>query len=411
MNEKKIIQEEAVKLFKKSNNLILEWATGCGKSKATIDIIKTLNKKSKILLVIAELAHRKNWIEEFKKWGMEDFLKNNVEMTTYASLHKYVDTTYNLVILDEGHHINTELKLGLLQQINFDKLLLLSATISNEHKEVMDTLFGEFSIHSISLTEAIDKKILPNPKLYIVKLQLDNTELSEEIIFTRGNASKRKKVTCYYPQRWTFMKDKFKYKDLELTIKCSQKQKYEYIEDQYNYFMKRAIRNGSVINKNTWLKKGLDRKNYLGSIKTDKVIILLNKLKEVDYKYLCFASSIEQAEILGGKNTIHSENKNTESNIAKFQKNKIRNLTAVNMLQQGMNIEGIEVGVIVQLDGVERPFIQKFGRTLRADYPIQFIFIVEGTKDEDYLLNVVNNTPEECITLLEDINSININKL
>ena len=81
MNKREIIQKKAVDLFKNNSKLVLEWATGCGKSKATIDIIKTLNSKSKILLVVSEIAHKTTWLDEFKKWK----LSHKVILTTYAS--------------------------------------------------------------------------------------------------------------------------------------------------------------------------------------------------------------------------------------------------------------------------------------------------------------------------------------
>jgi superfamily II DNA or RNA helicase len=67
------------------------------------------------------------------------------------------------------------------------------------------------------------------------------------------------------------------------------------------------------------------------------------------------------------------------------------------MLQEGVNLTGIEAGVIIQLDGEERAFIQKFGRTLRADSPEQYIIYFRATRDEEYLQNALESIDKNYI--------------
>ena len=73
------------------------------------------------------------------------------------------------------------------------------------------------------------------------------------------------------------------------------------------------------------------------------------------------------------------------------------------MLQEGQNLTGIEAGVIVQLDGQERAFVQKFGRSLRATDPVQFIFYYKDTKDTKYLENVLKGIDEEYIIEIDNL--------
>lgn len=67
------------------------------------------------------------------------------------------------------------------------------------------------------------------------------------------------------------------------------------------------------------------------------------------------------------------------------------------MLQEGMNLTDIQVGIIIQLDGEERAFIQKFGRALRAESPEQYIIYYKGTRDEEYLKNAIENIDAKYI--------------
>ena len=73
------------------------------------------------------------------------------------------------------------------------------------------------------------------------------------------------------------------------------------------------------------------------------------------------------------------------------------------MLQEGQNLNDIKAGVIIQLDGKERAFIQKFGRILRSDSPQQFIFYYKNTKDVDYLNNIIEDIDSNYITEINNL--------
>ena len=85
--------------------------------------------------------------------------------------------------------------------------------------------------------------------------------------------------------------------------------------------------------------------------------------------------------------------------IDSFNEKKIQRLYAVGMATEGLNLKDIEVGVIVQLDGKERLFVQKFGRSLRAEDPVAYIFYYKDTQDEIYLKNALENIDNKFITI------------
>ena len=93
--------------------------------------------------------------------------------------------------------------------------------------------------------------------------------------------------------------------------------------------------------------------------------------------------------------------------IANFNDKKINSLFAVGMANEGMNLNDIQIGIIIQLDGNERSFIQKYGRAMRADNPVQYIFYYKDTQDEIYLKNALENIDSKFIVNL-DINQITI---
>jgi superfamily II DNA or RNA helicase len=77
--------------------------------------------------------------------------------------------------------------------------------------------------------------------------------------------------------------------------------------------------------------------------------------------------------------------------INSFNSKRINNIYAVGMITEGMNLTDIQVGIITQLDGKERLFIQKFGRAMRAEDPVAFIFYYKNTQDENYLKKALEN--------------------
>lgn len=367
----------------------LEFATGVGKSKIALDIINHLKQPSfKALIVIAELAHLDNWEKEKIKWKY-DKLTPNIEYVTYASLKKHRSYSYDLIILDEAHHIGSDIRLDIITEIKFNKLLLLSATLGNELKlnltQLLKTPIVSFKI---SLQEAIDWKLLPVPNIYIIPLTLDPLNTKETIVETWGKANSRKHFKCSYKDRWTYLKNKKQYPNVHLEISCTEQQKYNYLDNKFNYYKSLFFKTRNERTKNAWLQIGSLRKRFLGELKTSYTKKLISQLQ--NKRFICFCSSINQADILGGEDhSIHSKKDNSAEIIENFNSKKINQLYAVGMLKEGQNLTDIDVGIIVQLDGIERAFIQKFGRSLRAENPIQYILYFKNTKDEEYLKNIL----------------------
>ncbi len=405
------IQLKAVQLIAEENRVALQWCTGLGKSKAAIDIINYLSDKEfkqeeeplNVLLVVAEVAHKSNWDKEFEKWGIKT---DYITTECYASMKKYKDTWWDLIIFDEAHHLGSDLRLDILSTIKATNILLLSATLPDQTMVSISSIFGEFAISKITLKQAIAWGILPEPKVYLIPLTLNNNDYTETIIEEWGKKPQRVTYKCKLHERWEYLKNKHKYPNVTLEIQCTQQQKYDYLSSQYDYWKSQFFRTRQEHTKNKWLQSGSKRKRFLGEVKTDHVKILLDKIWS--RRFICFCTSIEQCEILGKENAIHSIKKDSLDIIDSFNNKEIDNLFAVGMLQEGQNLTDIEVGVIVQLDGQERAFIQKFGRSLRANDPIQFIFYYENTRDTEYLDNIIQDIKSEYITVVDNLLELEI---
>ena len=380
----------------KSNNIAIQAGTGIGKSKLALELLYELSTRQlgtlKVLIVVAERAHIGNWHAEMIKWNLSF---GSAIIICYASLKKYVDTEWDAIIFDEAHHLGSDLRLDIFSTLKAKNMIFLSATLKDSLLWELSQYCGHIESVKMGLQEAFNSNILPEPKIRLISLTLDNKNYTETVIQERGYKSKRKCITCNYPDRWKYLKNKREYSNLTLTIRCTQQQKYDFLSEQFIYYKNQYMRTRNEAIKNKWLQYGSKRKMYLGLLKTDYVKDVLETVK--DKRFICFCTNIEQAEALGGKNAIHSKMKNPLEIIDKFNNKEIDNLFAVGMLKEGMNLNDIQVGIIVQLDGQEISFIQKFGRTLRAESPIQYIIYYRGTRDEEYLNKALESINKDYI--------------
>lgn len=390
---------QAVKLFEKHTSVALLWATGVGKSAAAIKMANKYLEKihcGKVLLVVAEVAHKENWQKEFEKWGM---INATLTIECYASLHKYRNTNWDLIIFDEAHHLGSDLRLEVLSSMRSGKNILLSATLDRGMLNELENILGYIAPHKISLQDAIDFNILPGPHIHLIPLTLDNVKTDQWIIEEWGDESKRVPIYTDLRDKWKYLRNKKQYPNIKLCMRCTALQKYNYLTEQTEYWKKKYMSCRQEYMKNKWMQIGIQRKRFLGEVKTHIVKRLIEKLK--DKRYICFCASVAQAEYLGKENAIHSKVKKTQSIIDAFNEKKIDNLYAVGMLQEGQNLVDIEAGIIIQLDGSERPFIQKFGRSLRASDPHQYIFYYKNTRDEEYLNNILEDFNSDYINVLD----------
>lgn len=362
------LREKTLNTFKSNNNIALQWATSVGKSRMAIDMInyysENINSHSltTVLLVVAEIAHKDNWYKEFNKWNL-NFLEVSIVVECYASLKNYTNKQFDIIVLDEAHHIGSDIRLDILSTLKANKFILLSATLKSALMDNMEQLIGKIKSSKISLQEAIDNNWIVEPKIFTVPLRLDTKLHSQEIIEEWGKKDKRIIIRCDYSNRWTYLREKKgKYPNATLIISCTQFQKYLYLTEQLEWYKKKFFSCRNEVFKNKWLQLGSQRKRFLGECKTEYIKSFLDTIK--DKRYICFCASIEQANYLGNNNAIHSEIPNRLDILNSFNNKEINNLFAVGMLQEGVNLNDIEVGVIVQLDGQERTFIQKFGKQI-----------------------------------------------
>jgi len=246
--ERNKIQEKVRILSRKYPYLALLFATRTGKTIAALKVIDEHGGSWNI--VVAERQHMDQWKKEIIYFGMEKYLKH-INIFCYASLHKYLDTNIAVNwIFDEAHHMFTNRRWKMITSQLIPRALFLSPKLNEEEHSQLNTFFHPLKVLSLSLNTAIKKNIIATPIIYLIPLTLNNTRLSQAFKLKTGNNKKRVVFN-----RIAF-KDRFKYlgkyKNLNLSIICTEQQKYDLIMNQLDY--KKEVH---AKHKTTWTKLSL----------------------------------------------------------------------------------------------------------------------------------------------------------
>lgn len=341
---------------------IIAMCTGGGKTKIGIDEVADCDSKDgKILWIVPfEKLRDKTIEEEFLKWAP------NVEMPDiicYASMKNIMDEDYQLVILDEGHHM-TEERANFFYQNEVRRIIALTAT--PPHEEEKKQIFNNLQlkvVYELSLDEGVAKGVVSPYHIVIHTVPMYKGE-NKTIKINTGKSS----------------------------YVVSEEYAYENISKKID----NIFRSGRNVPKFLYIQRAQLIYNFAS--KTHYAENLLNALSLYsDKRRLVFCGSIKQAEYLCDY-TYHSKTNDVDFN--KFCEGEINELGVVNAVNEGQNFQGLDEAVIVQLNSNPRHIIQRIGRLVRyrpGHTATIHILVSEGTKDETWAQKA-----------LENINSSNI---
>jgi len=353
------LQDQAVKLLENNQKLICQWATGTGKSSIAIKFLKG-HPTFRCLIVVPETNNIQNWRDEFRKFDVTD---DKVEIICYASIHKYTGTSWNLIVYDEMPHIDTEKRVAACKSVAARYVLALGAVIDDDERYSLESVYGRFETSVVSLRKAMALGILPSPTVNVIHMRLDAYTM-DRIVNGR---------------------------------RCSAKDAYDHIQAKVTKAVSDYNANSNNFNKQRMLRAGNERKRFLGALKEDAMSDICQRLKDGCKRFLCFCSSIKQAESLGGQLAFTSKTPTSLKLLDKFNNKEINSLYVVGKLIEGQNLKDIDCGVIGQLGGTQRITVQEIGRILRSDNPVIYIPVFDETKDDSFLYTLTSSIPEECI--------------
>lgn len=391
------ILKEILKL--KGSNWLLELATGTGKSRMALEKLKRVYihdgapDNYSLLIVVPRNVHKKNWEEEIKKWWPHCTL--NITYTTYVSFPKYKGN-WNICIFDEVHHLSERCREALCD-FEIKHSVLCSATVNKSLKDELNEVFDKLVFYKRDLRDVIDNNILPDPKVFLIPIELNTLDCTESIWKNKNKSGKL--IECSWNERWKYIKQT----TYPVRICCTERQFITDLDNQIDYWKKRYLRSNSLMCKNKWLKLCSERLKWLSDKKTQYIHNILNYLQ--DYRTLTFCNNIKQTEEFG-KYCINSKNTESEANILKFNNGEINHITACNMLNEGMNLINCQVGIYANLNSSEIIIKQRMGRILRHNKPILIVPYYKNTREEELVNKMISNYNKELIKTITTIKDL-----
>lgn len=352
---REILNREILDYSLGQRNILLELPTGSGKTGMALSIIKMYGSAGdRGLVLVPEIPLIDNFKEDAKKLGYGGIVEG-WDIACYASASKYVGREYDWVILDECHRSKSDLRVAHLQDIYTKRRIALSATIDKEVEEALENI-AEFAKFSVSLQEAFDRGLIPEPEIRVCYVDLDNEVKRNEYMFGK------KKVLL------------------------TDQEYYNTLCKNITYWKERYEHEGKKYQKLKMLGVGGDRKRFLALCKTQKTLELLEEVK--GERTIVFTGSVHQSEIIQDDySKVVSSKHNKKSNqltIQDFNDGKFDTIIAKDMLKEGMNLKNCRYGIIVQLGNKERDAVQQIGRILRHDDPVVYVILVRDTVDDRF---------------------------
>lgn len=360
--------------------LILELITGMGKTKVAIDLINHVcdrvfrneGEPTTILILVAKTVHKQTWKDEIEKWG--GIKSDYITIECYESLKNYENSYFDVVVADEMQHLS-EARLEVLETIHINESFIgLSATIK---RDMRDYFIHNYNAEVIKcgLREAVEDEVLPEPTVYLLPLSLDTANYT------------------------------YKVKKFGRDIITTQKGYYDSVSSLIEWYKNKYFNSRNERIKNLWLSTAGKRLKWCAEQKEALVLSLLDKFK--NYKTLTFCSSIEQSERLG-KYNITSKNRASVKNLEMFNLNKIKHITACNILNEGVNLTNCRIGIFCNLNSSEIVVKQRVGRILRHKSPTIIIPYFKDTREEELVEKMIEEYSKDSIINVNSINDIKL---
>ena len=351
-----LVQHQALKeamQFKRSG---LQLATGAGKTKVGLDYISVLPDTHKVLVVAPKIDIFKSWIDDAKKFEVEELLER-ITFSTYLSITKHDPEEYDIIILDEAHSLKATALPFLIKYRG--RILGLTGTppkyLTSEKGQLM---MEYYPIKYVFKTDkAVENEILNDYHIFVHYLDLNKTK------------------TMQTKQGWM----------------TSERAQYDWITREID---------GAI--GNSLMFKTIQRINFLKQFNT-KEHYAKNLLEQLDKteKVIIFANTIDQAERLC-KHSHHSKNKN--SPLEAFKTGQITRLSCVEQLSEGVNIPNLKNAIILHsYSGSSPKAQQKFGRMLRLptdQTATVHILCYRNTVDEKWVSDNLKNYDQNKITYI-----------
>ena len=151
---------------------ILHLCPRFGKIYCSINILSTYPSDANVLIAYPDSEIKKSWQSDFKK---RKYKNKNIVYVTHLSLHKHIETKFDLVIIDEIHLLSDAQieACRKLFEINF-RILGLTGTLSYWTERKLEEELDLHVIGNYPIALGIKEKVIVDYEINIVKVNLDD---------------------------------------------------------------------------------------------------------------------------------------------------------------------------------------------------------------------------------------------
>lgn len=313
------IVQKALEFYKDNRFGYIDGAMRLGKIFITLKILGNSITIPRILIAYPDNRIRESWEEECKKWGYENLCP---EYTNFSSLHKYKDSSWDFLIVDEFHSCSM-LERDYCHQIMTNskdtKVLGLSGTVSNDTKR----LWGLKEIAKYTTNEGIAAGILADYRVTVHFVDLDTTIKTPN---KKGKLVSEKKRYDNY----TFVINKFK-KEGKETMHL-------------------------LLSRNRLSTSSIGKMNYLKQL----------LLKMQDKRVLIFAGLTDVADRIGIP-TYHNKSVD-DGAFQQFQRGEINHLGLAAMGKMGVSYNKLHSVILLNATHNAEETAQMANRAIKLDY-------------------------------------------
>ena len=329
-------------------------STGFGKSRIGLNCIKTVLKhfpQYRVLVIVPTETLQKQWYGHIDSNGLG--LSCDVQIINTVIKHP---SKYDLVVMDECHRYAAKTFIEMFKVVKYQFILGLTATF--ERLDERDKILAEYCpvIDTIPLSVCLENEWVSPYKEYLVLVNVDDLEeyekINKEFIshFEFFGFSWELVNKLAGPMGW---RNKLLLRD----SMCSDPTKKSEVLQNINYH---AIRFWATMHE----KKAFIN-NHPKKIEIAKKIIEARK----DKKIITFANNIKMAEKIPNA-TIYSSRiskKRSATAIEDFNSGKITLLSTIRKVNEGLDVKGLSVAIMIGIDSSKTSATQRRGRAIRFE--------------------------------------------
>jgi len=375
-------QNDAVEIFLKKKNGILEMATGTGKTRTTFKIIEKLINEKKINKIIIQMKGTElidQWEKELNDWQLNrsEIIRSLKHNSEKKDLDKFIanfkfgndkidvifisqfflpdlllklkdeDLSKTIIVHDEVHNLPTDNMIDKIEglQKNIAYKLGLSATVEDEYdNEKHEKLFKEIGpiIFSFKLEDAIKRGILVEFDVDFITYELTKEEKKDK-------------------QKWMIWRENEIKKKLMAASTID-----EIFRREVSKINKKAINKLEKLESYIKDKLHLLEKCFIFALETNYGDLILQRL----IKYI--------PEI-----KTHYDEYADKKNLQDFASGNLKCIINCRMLNEGINMKSLSNIILVSSES-KRQLIQRLGRVLRIDEdnnPNKRAFVIDFIED------------------------------